>query len=132
MTTNYRIYLDHKVQGPYNLDELMKLENLSKETLVCEVGDLEWESVGNCQSIQQQLAMQPLKWGAIQRVVLNISATLPQNQKSMRTVSNSGDFEQRERWRNPPTGRPRPKPAPAHKRNLFSKIATLLHGGNQK
>ena len=127
MLTRYRIYLNHEVQGPYNLDELVKLENLSKETLVCEDGDLEWESVGSCRSIQRQLAMQPLKWGAIQQIVLDISTIPPANYGLMRTVSTSGDFAQSERQKGRAVVRPQSKPAPTPKNSLLSRIIAFFN-----
>lgn len=131
MPTCYRIYLNRVIEGPYNLDELLNLKNLTKETLVCEVGDLEWEPLRDCRAIQQQLAMQPLKWGAVQQTLMSASASAPENRGLMRTVSTSGDFVQR------PTRPVRAvqtspsKPAAAETSGLLSRIFTYLNGSGQ-
>ncbi len=128
MPTLYRIYLNREVQGPYNLEELMKVENLTQETLVCEVGDIEWENIGSCRSIQKQLVMQPLKWGAVQHLVFNVSATPPNSAGSMWNVSNSGDFVQQKRpWR-PKSERRDKKPVVVQKKSILAKIRAAING----
>jgi hypothetical protein len=131
-TTSYRIYLNHSIQGPYNIEELVKLENLSKETLVCEVGDIEWQFLGDCRPIQKHLSFQSFKGGPDQQGLLNVSSAPTVNPGSVRAVSTSGDFVQ---------GQNRPvrtakvafsKSFPAKKDGMFSWISTILHGGSQK
>jgi hypothetical protein len=134
MATSYRIYLDHSIQGPYNLDEIMKLDHLSKETLVCEVGDIEWQSLGECRDIQQQLAFQALKWGPVQQTLMNGPGVPPANPGSVRAVSTSGDFVQRRNRQAPSSKAPvsAPKPTPANKGGLSSWVFNILHGSGQK
>ena len=123
MATSYRIYLNHVMQGPYNLDELLTLKDLSKETLVCEVGDIEWESMGSCRSIQQQLAYQPQKWGPLRQILQSTSPTPPVDRWGAGAVSNSGDFVQRPSSRERTQKAAASRTAPAKKAGIFSWIS---------
>ena len=126
MATSYRIYIDHAIQGPYNLDEIMKLEHLSKETLVCEVGDIEWQSLGECRDIQQKLAFQSLKWRPVQQHLMSSTTATPVSPAPARAVSTSGDFVQSRsrpaRAVKAPLPKPAAAPAPVQKGGLFSWI----------
>jgi hypothetical protein len=57
----YWVFIEKKYDGPYTLEQLMRLEGFGSETPVCPEGESEWSPASKCSSIRPQWAAQPLR-----------------------------------------------------------------------
>src|SRR5579871_2998935 len=52
----YRIYIDKQIHGPYDVKDLVALEGFSESSLVCQVGESEWQPAKQVRAIRSLLS----------------------------------------------------------------------------
>jgi hypothetical protein len=91
----YWVFLDKRYDGPYTLDELMKLDGFSSDTPVCIEGEGEWVAAAKCPTIRRQWAAQPLPTPVVVAVSDNEAPSRGALLEGFlkRTVIHTGDYK---------------------------------------
>src|SRR5262245_49400836 len=57
----YWVYINQHYDGPFSLQELLRLEGFTGESPVCAEGELEWQPAQQCPSIRPHWEARPLR-----------------------------------------------------------------------
>jgi len=85
----YWIYIDKKIQGPFEVQELLAVNGFSDTSQVCMVGEDTWQPARQFPAIHLQLAPTTLK---ITEIPTPLPTPTPRQMPNAMRVSGSGDY----------------------------------------